>query len=283
MRLRGPPGMQSGTPHRTVVVTGASSGIGLAAAQQFATQGDQVVLVGRTKERLAAAVERLRDAGSEPVSFQADFERLEEVASLGHRLREAYPRIDVLVNNAGMHLGVHRRTEDGHEATIQANHLATFLLSNLLRERLSGGRIVTVSVRPAPNAKLDPGRLDHDEAGYNGVAAYQSSKAANVLFAMAAAQRWPDVLNYSLHPGLVRTDIGRETRLRYFFRYMPFLITPEASARRLVRLGTAPPSELTNGALHGAGEAYRLDPRRFNPERAAELWTASEAAVQKYL
>ncbi|GAB6899242.1 SDR family NAD(P)-dependent oxidoreductase [Kineosporia succinea] len=275
--------MRSGTPPRTVVVTGASSGIGLAAALQFAARGDQVVLVGRTQERLVAAVERVRDAGQEPVSFQADFERLNEVASLAHRLRERYPKIDVLVNNAGMHLGSYRRTQDGHEATIQANHLAAFLLSNLLHERLGGGRIVSVSVRPAPNARLDPGRLDPGEAGYNGVAAYQSSKVANVLFATAAAQRWPDVLSYSVHPGLVRTDIGRETRLRYFFRHMPFLATPEAAARRVVRLGTAPPSELTNGALHGAGAAYRLDTRRFAPERALEMWAASENAVKEYL
>jgi daunorubicin C-13 ketoreductase len=269
------------TGPRTIVVTGASSGIGLAAAEQLAARGDQVVLVGRDERRLAAAVDRVQTAGrgTEPGHFQADFERLADVRALAGHLLSRYPTIDVLANNAGMVAMSHRRTVDGHEATMQANHLAPFLLSNLLRERLRGGRIVNTSVRPARNVRLDPDNLNDQGQRYNGVAAYQNSKAANVLFAMEAARRWPDILSLSLHPGLVRTDIGRDTALRYVFRYAPLLISPEKSARRLVRLATASPAELTNGALYGPGKPIPPNPRLFNADNAARLWTTSEEAL----
>jgi daunorubicin C-13 ketoreductase len=139
---------------------------------------------------------------------------------------------------------------------MQASHLAPFLLSNLLRERLRGGRIVNASVRPGRNVRLDPDELDDGQC-YNGIAACQNSKAANVLFAMEAARRWPDFLSLSLHPGLARTDIGRDTAPRYVFRYAPLLINPEKFARRLIRLTAAQAAELTNGALYGRGKPSR--------------------------
>jgi NAD(P)-dependent dehydrogenase (short-subunit alcohol dehydrogenase family) len=268
-------------PAQTIVITGASSGIGLAAADQLAAQGHQVVLVGRDQRRLAAAVEQVKAAarGNEPRWFRADFEHLDDVRALADHLLTTCPTIDVLANNAGMHVPSYRRTTDGHEATIQANHLAPFLLSGLLRERLSGGRIVTTSVRPAPNARIDPEHLDGRPGRYSGVAAYQSSKAANVLFAAEAARRWPDILSVSFHPGLVRTNIGAASKLRYFFRYAPFLTTPQTSARRLVLLATTPAENLHNGGFYDGETLRQPNPKIFNPETAAQVWAGSEAAL----
>src|SRR2546429_196958 len=125
----------------TVVVTGASSGIGTAAAEGFARRGARVALVGRDPDRLAAATERVRAAASSaepPRGFPADFEVFADVRRLAEELAEAYPTIDVLCNNAGAVIPARQSTVDGHERTIQANHLAPFLLTNLLRERLAG-------------------------------------------------------------------------------------------------------------------------------------------------
>jgi NAD(P)-dependent dehydrogenase (short-subunit alcohol dehydrogenase family) len=273
--------MEPRTP-LTVVITGASSGIGLAAAEALAARGDHVVVVGRDEQRLAAAVDRVRAAGGgrEPDRFRADFERLDDVRALAAHLLATHPVIDVLANNAGMHTSSYRRTADGHEATVQVNHLGPFLLSGLLRDRLRGGRIVNTSVRPAPNARVDPDDLAGTAQRYRGVLAYQRSKTANVLFAAEAARRWPDVLSTSFHPGLVRTNIGGQTALRYFFRYAPFLISPRKSAEHLLHLVTTPAAELVNGGFYDARRLREPHSRLVNPEVAAHLWRASEAAVR---
>ncbi|MDP9794098.1 daunorubicin C-13 ketoreductase [Catenuloplanes nepalensis] len=267
--------------HATVVITGASSGIGLAAAEQLAARGFRVVLVGRTERRLNAAVDRVRAAGQgrEPGWFRADFERLTEVRALAGYLLDTYPHIDVLVNNAGRRVLSHRLTEDGNEATVQANHLGHFLLSGLLRDRLRGGRIINTAVRPAANVRIDPDELNIPAERYRSVPAYQMTKAANILFAMEAARRWPDVLSMSFHPGLVRTNIGDDTALRYFFRYAPFLISPERSAAAMLPLITSPAGDLRNGGFYAGGRLPRLTRRIFTPEIAARLWDASERAL----
>ncbi|GAB7048550.1 SDR family oxidoreductase [Catenuloplanes indicus JCM 9534] len=246
-------------------------------------RGSRVVLIGRTERRLAAAVDRVRAAGHgrEPGRFLADFERLTEVRNLAAHLLDTYPRIDVLVNNAGMHVPSHRLTEDGNEATVQANHLAHFLLSNLLRERLRGGRIINTSVRPALNARIDPDDLNTPAARYHGVPVYQMTKAANILFAMEAARRWPDILSVSFHPGLVRTNVGEGTPFAYVFRYAPFLISPERSAAGMAPLITTPVADLRNGSLYAGGKPQRLRGTTFNPDIAARLWTTSENAVRR--
>src|SRR5262245_29623292 len=113
---------------RTVVITGASSGVGLAAAEQLAAEGDEVVVVGRNPERLAAAVQKVEKAAKahKPGQFRADFESFDDVRRLADHLLATYPKIDVLANNAGGIVGKYRKTQDGYEATIQGNHLAPF-------------------------------------------------------------------------------------------------------------------------------------------------------------
>ncbi|GIJ43665.1 short-chain dehydrogenase [Virgisporangium aliadipatigenens] len=267
---------------RTIVVTGASSGIGLAAAEQLAAQGNHLVVVGRDERRLAAAVARVRAAGQgrAPGQFRADFERLADVRALADHLLSTCPTIHVLCNNAGMYVGSYRRTEDGHEATMQANHLGPFLLSTLLRERLRGGRIVTTASGPAPGYTIDPDDLGGAPERYRGVSAYTSTKTANILFADEAARRWPDILSVSFYPGLVRTNIGGTSALRFVFRYAPFLISAERGGGHLAWLATAPAEELANGGFFTKRRLAKAKGRVFNPETAARLWEASEAAVR---
>lgn len=264
----------------TAVVTGASSGIGLAAAEELARRGAHVVLVGRDPARLSAAVERVREAcGRSPQSYQADFLRLDEVRALAQKLADRYPTIDVLANNAGGIVRRYTSTVDGYEATIQANHLAPFLLTSLLRDRLSGGRVVNTASDAHRGGRLDPDDLVRKDKRYSLWLAYGASKQANILFAAEAARRWPDVLSTSYHPGVVRSRFGAGTVASVFYKVAPFLTTPAEGADTLVWLATAPAGELTPGGYYYRRQLRKPAPQAANPALAARLWEASAKAV----
>jgi NAD(P)-dependent dehydrogenase (short-subunit alcohol dehydrogenase family) len=266
---------------RTIVVTGASSGVGLAAAKQFAERGDHVVVVGRDPDRLAAAVAEVRTAGGgrEPDSFRADFERLAEVRGLADHLLGAYPSIDVLANNAGGMVGGYRTTEDGYEATIQGNHLGPYLLTTLLRDRLAGGRVVNTASDAHRRGTLEPEDFTGSAASFRPFSAYGASKAANILFAAEAARRWPDVFSVSFHPGVVRTNFGSGKLTRFFYRITPFLVTPEKAGALLVWLADTPAAELTDGGYYVGRQLGRRTATAADPAVAARLWEASAKAV----
>jgi len=261
-----------------MVVTGASSGIGLAAATTLARRGATVALVGRDVPRLDAATEAVREAGGRtPYAYRADFARLEDVHVLADHLRQRYDRIDVLANNAG---GVVRKraglTEDGFEGTIQTNHLAAFLLSNLLREQLRGGRIINTS-----SAAHSVGRLDPDDLrGARGLwGAYGAAKQANVLFTVEATKRWPDIFSAAYHPGFVKSRFGSTIGLTALTRWAPLGRTPQQGADTLVFLAGTPRTQLTPGAYYVDRKPRTAAPQATDPDKAAQLWDASLAAV----
>jgi NAD(P)-dependent dehydrogenase (short-subunit alcohol dehydrogenase family) len=268
---------------RNVIVTGASSGVGLAAALGFARRGARVALVGRDRARLAGAVAAVRAVGApdaEPTGYRSDFAVLAEVRNLAEALADAYPHIDVLANNAGAVSPRRVTTVDGHELTIQANHLAPFLLTNLLRKHLSGGRVINTASDAHTSGRLDPDDLDGTGASYRAMRVYGSSKQANILFAAEAARRWPEILSVSYHPGVVRSNFGRDSRvLRTFYRLAPFLISPEAGADTMLYLAGAPAEALDPGGYYVHREPRRPAARAADPARAARLWEASVQAV----
>jgi NAD(P)-dependent dehydrogenase (short-subunit alcohol dehydrogenase family) len=263
---------------RTIVITGASSGVGLAAARQLAAQGEQVVVVGRDPGRLGAAMAAVRAAatGPEPAEFRADFTVLDEVRELGAKLLAAYPKIDVLANNAGGMVQSYVRTADGFEATMQGNHLAPFLLTHLLRPALRDGRVVNTASRAHQRAQLDPDDFTGSAESYSSWRAYGASKAANILFAAEAARRWPEITSVSFHPGVVRSNFGVGAATRLFYRFAPFLTTPEQAGDLLTWLSTA---EVTNGAYYVGHKVTRPDTVAADPAIAARLWENSDKAV----
>ncbi|TWJ24174.1 short-subunit dehydrogenase [Micromonospora endolithica] len=262
-----------------MVVTGASSGIGLAAAVDLACRGDQVVLVGRDPARLRAAGEQVREAsGERPELFRADFAVLDDVRRLAGKLRDAYDRIDVLANNAGAIVLQPVTTVDGFELSIQANHLAPFLLSNLLRDRV--GRMVVTASGAHRGGTLDPDDLNAPLRRYRAMNAYGTSKQANILFTAEAARRWPELPAYSFHPGVVRTRFGNDSRLVAFgMRFLPVFRSPEKGAETLVWLANQDPSRLTSGGYYADRRPRRPLAKASDPRLAARLWTASAKAV----
>jgi NAD(P)-dependent dehydrogenase (short-subunit alcohol dehydrogenase family) len=267
---------------RVVIVTGANSGIGLAAAREFARRGAQVGLVGRDPARLAAAVTAvaaLTRPDAAPRGFQADYCVLDEVRELAGALAAAYPSISVLCNNAG---GVQHRkqfTVDGHEVTIQANHLSPFLLTNLLREALRGGRVVNTASTAHRLGRLDPDELDCP-GPYRRMVVYGASKQANILFAAEAARRWPEIASFSYHPGVVRSRFGRGNPLwRAAFWASPWMNTPEQGADTMVWLAGAPRSELEDGAYYVRRSRRHPTSQAADAALAGRLWRASEELV----
>ena len=264
---------------KIAVVTGANGGIGLAAAVELARRGWSVTLVGRDQRRLDEALALVQAAGPAPATaHRCDFAELAQVRALAAALRDQHPRLDLLANNAGGTSASRQHTVDGFELTIQSNHLAPFLLSHLLRDRLTGGRIVNTASRAHVGGAIDPDDLNGDRSRWTVMGSYGSAKQANILFAAEAARRWPEVLSTSYHPGVVRTRFGRDNPvISFFYRIAPGIRTPEHGARTLVWLAEA--QGIENGAYYADESRSQPRPHAVDPALAARLWDASLAAV----
>jgi NAD(P)-dependent dehydrogenase (short-subunit alcohol dehydrogenase family) len=273
---------------RVVVLTGASSGIGAAAALELGRLGATVVPVGRSLDRLAAVAQQLDAAGGRAAEPQvADLASLAQVRALAQRLLARCARIDVLVNNAGTVTARGARTPEGYGKTFAVNHLAPFLLTGLLLERLRASapaRVVTTSSAEHRRGRIDPRTLARDQRAWSPLRAYRNSKLANVLFTRELAGRLhgSGVVANCLHPGGVRTELGRELplamRLGWKLASRSF-VDPREGARTLVYLAADP-----EGARHSGEyfEDYRPAPASAlaNDEQLArELWQESERLV----
>jgi len=273
---------------KTVVVTGASSGIGLHTATGLARLGAAVALVARDRAKGEAALAEARrvSGGGAASLFLADLGALAEVRHLAVELLATLPRIDVLVNNAGAMHATRKVSADGYELTFAVNHLAPFLLTRLLLPRLRASapaRVVTVSSEAHRMGPLDPDDLQA-ERRYSAMRAYGRSKLANVLFSNALARREAGtrVTSNSLHPGTVATGFGRNDP--GWFRVLvtlgrPFLATPEQGARTPIYVASSP-------EVAGVTGRYFKDRRAIAPARFAldegvqeRLWELSERLV----
>lgn len=271
-------------PDRTVVVTGASDGIGAAAARALAARGERVVVVGRSPDRTRAVA---REIGAP--HHVADFARLDEVRRLAATLRERYPRIDVLANNAGGLMGPHERTVDGFERTLQVNHLAPFLLTHGLLEPLlaARGRVVTTSsVAARLFSGLDVDDLHHTRA-YTPLTAYADAKLANVLFTRELHRRFhgAGLSAAAFHPGIVATGFAGETtdplgRLYRSPLRRLVMVSPAQGADTLVWLATARPGhDWASGGFFRRRRPARTSSRADDPALAAALWERSAEMV----
>ena len=194
-----------------VLLTGATRGIGQAAAIELASQGAELALVGREADRVeAVAQEAAAAGGGSPVhQYVADLTLMADVRRLAEEVRGRHEHIDVLANNAGALFATRRDTAEGLERTFALNHLAPFLLTNLLRDRLSGGRVVTTT-----SDAHEAGRLDLDdlqsEKSYSAMRVYGTSKLCNILFTRELARRAPELHANCFHPGTVRTGFRQD-------------------------------------------------------------------------
>ena len=268
-----------GCPVTVVVITGATRGIGRAAAVELARQGAQVALVGRDAARVAAVAQEARAAGAggEVGEFVADLTLMSEVRALAERLRERHEHVDVLANNAGAIFASRRETSEGLECTFALNHLGPFLLTHLLRDRLDGGRVVTTSSGAHHSGLLDLGDLQ-SERSYSAWRAYGTSKLCNILFTRELARRATELHATCFHPGVVRTGFGKNdngiTRIVTTLSG-PFLRSPAHGARSLVWLATSAPAADLTGVYVQDEKVVEPSLQAQDDTLAQDLWERS--------
>jgi len=242
---------------KTCVVTGATSGIGLVTAERLGAMGARVVLVGRDTAKGEAALLRVRRRAPQVQAeiHYADLARLEDVRRLGAALAAALPRVDVLVNNAGAIFRRRDVTRDGLERTYALNHMAYFLLTALLKERLAAAapsRIVSVASEAHRGTTLDFDDLQ-GARHYGGWTAYQRSKLCNILFTRELARRLQGtgITANCLHPGFVASGFGDNNdgvfRIALSIAKRLFAISEERGAVTTVYLASAPEVQGTSG------------------------------------
>ncbi|MGI9179209.1 MAG: SDR family oxidoreductase [Longimicrobiaceae bacterium] len=266
---------------KVCLITGATGGIGRATALALARKGAEVVLVARSRERGEATREEIaREAGNSGISLLlADLASQAQIRHLAEEFRRRHDRLHVLINNAGTFTWRRRLTDDGLETQFAVNHLAPFLLTNLLLELLissSPARIITVASESHRHGRLAWKNLQ-GEKGYSGLRAYGTSKLANVLFTRELARRLAGtgVTANAVHPGVVATEIllGSFPPLRLL---KPFMWTPEQGAEPLVHLAADREGEEVSGRYFARHEQMQPAPLARDDEAARRLWELSE-------
>jgi retinol dehydrogenase-14 len=274
---------------KTVLVTGGTAGIGKATAIGLARLGARVGITGRDIARAEAAAADIRAASNNATvdALAADLSSQTEVRRLAHEVLDRYPRLDVLVNNVGGFWAHRRVTADGLEHTFALNHLAAFLLTNLLLDRLKASapaRIVTVS-----SGAHTAGHIDFDdlqaEQKYAGQRAYNASKLANVMFTYELARRLEGsgVTATVLHPGVVNTAFGAEDQAAFFTilspLMRPFMKAPTRGAAMSIYLASSPRVEGLTGQYFASSKPKKSSKLSYDSAAARRLWQVSAELV----
>jgi NAD(P)-dependent dehydrogenase (short-subunit alcohol dehydrogenase family) len=281
---------------KTVLVTGGNSGIGFETASALAAMGARVLVTSRNADRGRAAVSSITEqshqlGGDGQVQLVVfDLADQSSVRRGADEILEQAPRLDVLVNNAGVVLGERMVTADGFEATLATNHLGPFLLTNLLLDRVresAPSRIVNVASSAHGSARKGMPFDDlQSEKHYAAMRVYGQSKLANILFTTELARRLDGsgVTANSLHPGTVRTGFGKNGDTQGLLAFgikasAPFFLSPAQGARTSIYLSSSPEVEGVTGKYFVKCKATEPKPRAQDANAARRLWSVSEELV----
>jgi NAD(P)-dependent dehydrogenase (short-subunit alcohol dehydrogenase family) len=269
------------TTGKSIIVTGASDGIGAAAARKLSADGHSVIVVGRSAQKTRAVAHEIKAP-----FYVADFSDLSQVRELASKIGADCPRIDVLANNAGGIFGERARTVDGFEKTLQVNHLAPFLLTNLLLGILIQSKATVINTsssaaRAWGNINLED--LNNDR-NYNPRKAYGDAKLANILFTHELDRRYraQGLSAVAFHPGAVASNFASDTtslvRLAYHspLKRLVGMISSEEGARDLIWLAeTTPGIDWKIGEFYAKHTLLKTSPQADDAELARELWHLS--------
>jgi NAD(P)-dependent dehydrogenase (short-subunit alcohol dehydrogenase family) len=266
---------------KTCLVTGANSGIGKVTARRLAEMGGRVVMVCRSRERGQRALDEIRRSNGDAKLelLCCDLSSQKAIRNLAMEFIERYDRLHVLVNNAGLMMRRRTLTEDGLESTFAVNHLAYFLLANLLLDVIkisAPARIVNVASIAHMTGTINFDDLQ-GEKSYSGMAAYRQSKLANILFTYELARRLEGtrVMVNCLHPGVIATNIARDMPKVVDLALRAFFTSPEKGADTTVYLASSAEVEGVTGKYFDDGEEARSNEESYNKDVARRLWEVS--------
>jgi NAD(P)-dependent dehydrogenase (short-subunit alcohol dehydrogenase family) len=272
---------------KTVLITGATNGIGKVAALELAKKGANVVIVGRNPAKTSETVAEIKAGSGNPnvEMIVADLSSMAEVRKVADAFKASHSRLDVLINNAGAVFADRQKTVDGYEMTFAFNHLAYFLLTNLLLDTLKASapaRIVNVSSAAHTNGVLNFDDLDSKKNyGMGGFRAYGLSKLANIMFTYELSRRLEGtgVTANVLHPGLVGTGFGMNNNrlMKFAMRLIaPFSLTPEQGADTIIYLASSPQVIGVSGKYWDKRKAIQSASVSYDETAQKKLWAVSE-------
>lgn len=269
---------------KTVVITGATSGIGEVAADRLAQDGAKIVFVARDSERGERTLKHLRAIApdAEHAAYYADLSSITEMKRVAGEIAAAEPKIDVLINNAGALFNTRQETHDGLEMTFAVNHMAYFVITNLLLENLKAAgnaRVVSTASDAHKGAKLNLADLQSSRS-YSGFSVYSRSKLMNILFTRELARQLDGsgVTANCLHPGFVASRFGDGSGgITSFGLKMAknFAISPEQGAQTIIYLAGSPQVEGQTGGYYYKCKPATPTREARNDADAGRLWTAS--------
>lgn len=271
---------------KIVLITGATNGIGQITAQALAQRGATVVIVGRDTSRTERAAQEIkRQAPDSAVhTLLADLSSQAQVRRLAEEFQTRFPRLDVLVNNAGAVFAKRQISVDGIEMTLALNHLAPFLLTNLLLDTLKASdhaRVVTVASAAHVGTRIPFDDLNHEHGRYQNFVVYGQSKLMNIMFTYELARRLAGttVTANTLHPGFVATNFGKSNGGWWdtvFTLIRPFAISPEQGAQTSIYLASSPEVATITGQYFAKRRPIKSSSASYDREAQQRLWAVSE-------
>lgn len=280
--------MKAALKGKVCMITGATSGIGLASAKALAQRGATTVIIGRNRDKTRRICARIKNATGNPaIEYMiADLSSQQEIRKLADEFNSRYERLDVLVNNAGARFLSRDVTVDGYEMTFALNHLAPFLLTRMLLDRLKAAgnaRIINVASEAHRGALINFDDIQN-EKNYFGKQAYAQSKLANILFTHELANRLKDcgITANAMEPGNVFTHFSSNNGWYSWAKHMTSallarnLVSPQKASRTIIHLAASPDVANITGAYFTECRAARSSPESYNAESARLLWEISE-------
>ena len=268
--------------NKVIIVTGANSGMGKIIATELAKKDCKLIMVCRIREKPNVALNEVSGQSKNPNIdlMTTDLSSQKQIRELATQIKEKYPVIDILINNAGCMSFGYEETEDNIERTFATNHLAYFLLTNLLLENITkskDGRIINVSSEASKNAKINFTDLNLKE-DYSTFKAYAQSKLANIMFTYELARKCPSIKINCVHPGNIpNTKLGQGSNIyKKFIATLPSdqILTPEEGADTTTWLATTDLKE--TGKYFYQRRPIKSNPASYNEEEQKRLWEVSE-------